>query len=258
MTRKLGIVLGNRLNADLESYIRGSLETAAEVLIVGSQDGLSDAQLRRLDTGEPTSFPELLADGSTVFLSEQTVVDNVCKAAEKLKRQGASTVMMFCSLSLPALREAGVITPAALLEHAALAMRNNGSIGVLQPIKDMMEREIRHWKALGVPVVHAYAPPLAPGSPENPQVEESIRNAPDEHLIKAALFLVEQGAEVIVLDCFGYGDHHRELVFGATGKPVIQPTSYIGVALDSMYCLGANKQAGAKTAHISGVHECLK
>jgi hypothetical protein len=30
-------------------------------------------------------------------------------------------------------------------------------------------------------------------------------------------------------------------VFGVTGKPVIQPTSYIGVALSSMYCLGANK-----------------
>lgn len=236
---KLGIVLGNRLNAAFERYIRGSLETDAEMLIVGSQDGLSDAELRRLDTGEPTSFPELLADGSTVFLSEKTVADNVCKAAEKLKQQGASIVMMFCSLSFPELRKAGVITPAALLEHAALSMRNKGSIGVLQPIKEMMEREIQHWKALGVPVVQAYAPPLVPGSPENPQVEQSIRDAPDEHLIQAALSLVEQGAEVIVLDCFGYGDHHRELVCGVTGKPVIQPTSYIGVALSSMYCLGA-------------------
>ena len=249
VTNKLGIVLGNRLNTDFEGYIRGSLETAAEMLIVGSQDGLSDAELRRLDTGEPTSFPELLADGSTVFLNEQTVVDNVCKATQKLKQQGANIVMMFCSVSFPALRKAGVITPAALLEHAALAMRNQGCIGVLQPIKEMMEQEIQHWKALGVPVVHAYAPPLAPGSPENPQVDESIRNAPDEHLIRAARSLVEQGAEVIVLDCFGYGDHHRKLVFGATGKPVIQPTSYIGVALDSMYCLGANKQAGAMSAH---------
>jgi protein AroM len=242
VSSKLGVVLGNRLNADFEGYIRGSLETDAEMLIVGSQDGLSDADLRRLDTGEPTSFPELLADGSTVFLSEQTVVGNVCKAAEKLKQQGATIVMMFCSLSFPALRKAGVITPAALLEHAALAMRNRGSIGVLQPIKDMMEQEIQHWKALGVPVAHSYAPPLVPGSPENRQVEESIRNAPDEHLIKAAQSLVEQGAEVIVLDCFGYGDHHRELVFGATGKPVIQPTSYIGVALSSLYYLGRPAQ----------------
>jgi protein AroM len=250
-------VLGNRLNADFERYIRGSLETDAEMLILGSQDGLSDADLRRLDTGEPSSFPELLADGSTVFLSEKTVVDNVCIAAEKLKQQGATIVMMFCSLPFPALRRAGVITPAALLEHAALSMRNRGSIGVLQPIKEVMEREIQHWKALGVPVVHAYAPPLVPGSPENPQVEESIRNAPDEHLIKAALSLVEQGAEVIVLDCFGYGDHHRELVSAATSKPVILPTAYIGVTLNSMYCLAANNQPGAMAAYVSGVHECL-
>jgi protein AroM len=239
MMTKLGIILCYRLNADRERYIRDSLETAAEILIAGAQDGLSDAELRQLDTGEPTSFAETLADGSTVFLSEQTVTDNACKAAEKLKRQGASVVMIFDSFPLPVLRASGVITPFDLLEHGALAMRNQGSIGVLQPIKEVMERELQHWQALGVPVVHAYAPPLMPDSPDNAQVEESIRNAPDEHLIQAALTLVEQGAEVIVLDCFGYGDNHRELVFGVTGKPVILPTSYIGVTLNSMYCLAA-------------------
>jgi protein AroM len=257
MMTKLGIILCYRLNAEREHYIRSSLETDAEMLIVGSQDGMSDAELRQMDTGEPTSFAETLGDGSAVFLSEQTVTDHACKAAEKLKRQGASVAMIFDSFPLPGLRESGVITPSDLLEHAALSMRDQGSIGVLQPIKEVMEREIQHWQALGVPLVHAYAPPLMQGSPDNAQVEESIRNAPDEYLIQAALSLVEQGAEVIVLDCFGYGDHHRELVFGVTGKPVILPTSYIGVTLNSLYCLAAINQPGAITAHISGVQECL-
>jgi protein AroM len=258
MMTKLGIILCYRLNAEREHYIRGSLETDAEMLIVGSQDGMSDAELRQMDTGESTSFAETLADGSTVFLSEQTVTDNACKAAEKLKRQGASVAMIFDSFPLPALRESGVITPSDLLEHAALSMRNQGSISVLQPIKEVMEREIQHWQALGVPLVHAYAPPLMPGSPDNAQVEERIRNAPDEHLNQAALSLVEQGAEVIVLDCFAYGDHHRELVFGVTAKPVILPTAYIGVTLNSMYCLAEDKYSRAMATHISGVHECLE
>ena len=234
---KVGIVLGYRLTADLEAYIRSSLKTDAEMLITGSQDGLSDEELRELDTREPTSFPEILADGSTVHLSQENVVDNALKAAEKLRQEGASLVMMFDTLPLPALQEAGVITPCLLLEHAALAMRNSGAIGVLLPIEAVMEQEIQHWKALDVPVVYAYAPPLVPGSSLNPQVAESIRSAPDEHLTQAALSLAEQSAEVIVLDCMAYNDHHRELVFNVAGKPVIQPTSYVGFALSNMYCL---------------------
>ena len=152
---KLGVVLGNRLNANLESHMRDSLETAAEMLIVGSQDGLSDAELRHLATREPTSFPELLADGSTVFLSEKTVVDNVCRAAARLKQQGARAVMMYCSVYLPALREAGVIAPYVLLEHAALSMRNKGAIGVLQPIKDTSVTDVFASSARRVPLMFA-------------------------------------------------------------------------------------------------------
>ena len=234
---KLGIILGNRLSQDLEAYIRGSLKTNAEMLIMGSQDGLSDEELRRLDNGHPTSFPETLNDGTTVHLRQETVEDNVCKAAEQLRKRGASFVLMFCTVPLPALQQAGIITPCPLLEHAALSVRNGGAIGVLQPIEEMMEREMQHWNALNVPVVYAYAPPLVPGSPENAQVDESIRNTPDKHLTQTALSLVDQGAEVIVLDCMGYQDHHRELVFNVTGKPVIQPSSYVGLALSTMYCL---------------------
>ena len=57
----LGVILGNRLTDELEAYIRAGLDVGVATTVVGSQDGLSDDDLRALDVGEPTSFPEALA-----------------------------------------------------------------------------------------------------------------------------------------------------------------------------------------------------
>ena len=167
------------------------------------------------------------------------------RAAERLRADGADVVLMFCTVHLPQLEEAGIFTPCPVLEQTALALRGGTAIGVLQPIEELMDHEMRHWHALPAPVVSAYAPPLVEGSPENAQVAEPIRSDPDRHLVEPARALVDQGAGVIVLDCMGFQDRHHDLVLAATGKPVVQPTALLTQVLRST--LGPTRRAEART-----------
>lgn len=45
--------------------------------------------------------------------------------------------------------------------------------------------------------------------------------ADDDQLIDAALSLQEQGADVVVLDCLGYHQRHRDFLQALLGIPVV-------------------------------------
>jgi protein AroM len=228
MTR-FGVILPYRINDELSSFVKENLETEAELQVCGTQDGLSDEELCVLAKGNPLNpFSDLLADGTTVYLNGDDIMQRACKMAAQFQAEGMDATLMCCTLPWPALEAMpNVVCPSRILEHMTLALPpRDGTIGVLQPLEDVMAEEIVHWKALGPRVVSACGASPVPGFPDA---------AGDEELAAAARSLVAQGADLIVMDCMGYVRHNRDVVAKATGKPTLLPMSLSGKVLDEVY-----------------------
>lgn len=104
------------------------------------------------------------------------------------------------------------------LEH--FLETKGGCIGVIQPDALTIDKEIKHWTALDVPVDRATISPH----------ENSL-----DDLAAATRDLVYQGADLIVLDCLAFTRDHWRSVRDATHKLVLLPMSIMGKVLDEAY-----------------------
>jgi len=217
------IVLYSRYSERSGEFIKASLESSAEFKISGALDGLTDDQLREM-AADPiaTGAPVELEDGSWLYVAHDQIDRRARAAIETLKSGGADTVLMCCTLPWHSLEDLpGVICPSLVLEANAVALLpKGGTLGVVQPDRNTKDEEIKHWRELGVPVVAATISPQ----------ENTLKELAD-----AARKLVEQGADLIVLDCLAFAREHWQLVREATDKPVLLPISILGKILDEAY-----------------------
>jgi len=222
MGTRVGVVLPYRATDDLISFVESNLDLRADLIFAGAQDGLADDELRELSSGVPPgSFVEFLSDGSMVYLTHECVAGNLGKHARRLLDDGCDAVMICCSMDYPELDAMErVITPSTVLKNAAQALLSEGGrLGVVQPIEEGKDFEIQHWQAFcrqnNLELVSVVASPDVPGAEQEG----------DEYMVKAVRQLVDQGAEVIALDCLAFTDTHHRLVAEATGKPTLRPMS---------------------------------
>ena len=104
--------------------------------------------------------------------------------------------------------------------NAFALLPKGGTLGVVQPDGNTWDEEIKHWQALDVPVVSSIISPH----------ENSL-----EELAEATQGLVDQGADLIVLDCLAFTREHWQRVREVTAKPVLLPMSIMGKVLDEAY-----------------------
>lgn len=234
MSAQIGILLPYRMDEGLVEFASANLNINAELTFLGAQDGKSDDQLRELGKGiAPNSYAENLEDGSTVFITRETVVEGMKQQTGNLLEQGCDAVMVCCSLPWPELDGlANVLTPCAVLESCAVSIApESGTIGIMQPIQEAMEDEIQHWLALGkqhsLGIVSEFAAPQVPG--EAAASAEAIYT-------QAAQSMVAKGADIIVLDCMAYTEAHRALVASVSGVPVLRAMSLTASILQQGYC----------------------
>ena len=241
--KKIGVIVGCKVSDEIAGWVRANLEVpeGTEVLVVGAQDGMSDDELRALSEGvEPGPYVDALSDGTTVHLRKEDVVKNMRNKAEELREQGVVASMICCTMDYSQLEDIeDLLIPSKFVENAALALvPKGGTIGVINPIEETMDYEIQKWKRLpDYKIVNLAAPAIVQGSPEAALLSEEEFATAEQRPVEAAKKLVEQGAELIVLDCMGFTKEHREKVSKATGKPVIQPQSLLGKTVETLYCL---------------------
>jgi len=221
--KKVNIVTYSRYAESSAEFIKANLATSAELIIRGALDGLSDDQLQEM-AADPiaTGAPVELEDGSWLYVSHEQIDRRAREVIEKLKADGAETVLMCCTIPWHSLEDLpGVICPSLVLEANAMALLpKDGTLGVIQPDINTIDEEIKHWRDLSVPVVAATISPR--------------ENTIDE-LADACVALVEKGADLIVLDCLAFTCDHWQRVREATNKPVILPMTILGKILDEAY-----------------------
>jgi len=224
---KIGVLHPYRSDPGLIEFIETNLHIDADLDIRGAQDGMTDEEIVGYSHGvEPNSHAETLEDGSTVYITREVVLEGMQRQTQAQLDAGCDGVMICCTLPWPELDAlAGVVTPAEVLETTAVMLAPaGGTVGVIQPVADAADEEIQHWLALGevhgLRIVSTVAAPELPG-------EEVLAGADDYRAAVASL--LDEGADVIVMDCMAFTDEHRAIVAEAAGPiPVIQAMSLTG------------------------------
>ncbi len=176
----------------------------------GLLDGLTPGQIAEQyapSDGEKVLVSRL-TDGSQVTLAASKVERGLQKRILQLEDEGVSTILLLCTGEFGKLyaSEAILLEPDRIIPPLIEAIVDGHQVGIVVPVAEQIQEQANKWKNLTQPPCFAVASPYL---------------ASDETLIDAALSLQEQGADVVVLDCIGYHQRHRDFLQKLLGIPVL-------------------------------------
>lgn len=169
-----------------------------------SADEISERYAPR--QGEETVLVQL-ATGVTMRLSANRIEQGLQQLIERLEAAGNETVLLLGCGQFSHLQasKATLLEPDRLIPPLVKAMVEGHQAGIIIPADQPLRQQAVKWRNLSPPACFAVATPA--------------RN--NEPLIDAGLQLLEQGAEVVVLDGAGFHSRHSELLERLLGIPVL-------------------------------------
>src|SRR6516225_11687556 len=190
----------------LDRYVPPSVERIHRGLLDGlSRDEIAGAYAPK--AGEAVLVTRL-SDGSSVQLSAQRVHSALQARLDALEADGCNIVLLLCTGAFGGLRlkRGFLIEPDRIIPPAVAGLASNRRLGIIVPVAAQITSESDKWKALERPPIFAAASPYT---------------ATPEAIAAAGLSLARNGAEMLLLDCIGFIEAHREELAHACGLPVV-------------------------------------
>ena len=187
------------------------LETLSEAQLqrVSLLDGLPRSEIdeKYAPQGEEETLTVRLADGAQVQLAARRVAQDLQQLICQLEKQGAENILLLGCGQLADLQaeSALLLDPDRLIPPLIKTMIEGSQAGIMVPADEPLRQQAVKWRNLSKPARFAVVTP----SEDN------------EALIDAGILLLEQGAEVIVLDGAGYRPQQGELLQQLLGIPVL-------------------------------------
>lgn len=168
------------------------------------QDVLTDY---KVDPGE-TPLPTRLCDGSIVMVSREKVERDLQSVIEVMDNQGYDVILLMSTADIRGLnaRNAILIEPQRIIPPLVASIVDGHQVGVIVPIPELMEPQQRKWSVLEKTPFYTLAHPY---------------EATEYQLVSAGKELIEQGADVLMLDCLGFHQWHRDLLQKSLDVPVL-------------------------------------
>lgn len=208
---KLGtITIGQAPRPDITPILARHVPLHVETIHVGVLDRLSDADVaaRFAPRANQTRMLTRLADGRGVEVDAAAIEAGVQRRLVELEDGGCTVIVVLCTGVFRGLRtrRAWLIEPDRILPALVGGMVGPRKVGLVTPLPMPADAARRKWAALQVPPRVAVASPYVAG---------------DEAMAGAARDLQRDGADLMLLDCIGYTDHHRAVAAAATGLAVL-------------------------------------
>lgn len=209
--RKLGtITIGQAPRADITPILDAALPPALPRQHVGLLDGLDrEAIARRFGPrpGHPVLVSRLL-DGGSVTVDKELAENAIQRRVTQLEDEGCTTILLLCTGRFDhlATRAAALIEPERILAPSLPALAAGRQVGILVPLAEQITSESNKWASLEHPPIFAAASPY---------------DGDDTALAGAARALRDRGAELLMTDCMGFCERHREVARNASGLPVV-------------------------------------
>lgn len=214
--RRVGAVtIGQSPRIDLVPEFMPIIGPLAAVVEVGALDHLPEEEICALEPGEGDAvLVSRLRDGRQVRMRRDAILGLVQEAFDSLAGK-VDLMLMLCTGTLPKFVTPHLtLYPEHLLFHMVCGILGDaylpsGAVGVITPVAEQVEEQEARWsKVLGA------RPGVAACSPYELEGQAG-------RLRTAAEGLVAGGAKLIVLDCLGYTQEMKQIVYQASGVPVV-------------------------------------
>lgn len=160
-----------------------------------------------IGTGEEP-LPTMLSDGDMAHVSHQKVERALQGIIEVLDNQGYDVILLMSTAPISGLvaRNSILLEPMRIIPPLVASIVDGHQVGVIVPIQELLDNQANKWKVLQKMPLFALA---------NPFWDSETK------LIAAGRELLDQGADVLMLDCLGFHQRHRDLLQKALDVPVL-------------------------------------
>jgi len=150
----------------------------------------------------------LLSAHQLAHVSRLKVERSLQSIVEVLDNQGFDVILLLSRASITRLtaRNSILLEPIRIIPPLVASIVEGHQVGVIVPVAELLKAQAQKWQVLQTPPVYAVANP----------VEGS-----EQQLIDAGKYLLEQGADVLMLDCLGFHQRHRDLLQKSLDVPVL-------------------------------------
>ncbi|EAS8983626.1 AroM family protein [Salmonella enterica] len=159
---------------------------------------------------EPGDDPllTLLNDNQIAHVSRQKVERDLQSVVEVLDNQGYDIIILMSTAAIKSMaaRNTILLEPLRIIPPLVASIVDGHQVGVIVPVAELLAAQEKKWQVLQKPPVYSLANPV---------------HGSEQQLIDAGQALLDQGADVIMLDCLGFHQRHRDILQQALDVPVL-------------------------------------
>ncbi|ECG9225015.1 AroM family protein [Salmonella enterica] len=159
---------------------------------------------------EPGDDPllTLLNDNQIAHVSRQKVERDLQSVVEVLDNQGYDVIILMSTAVIKSMaaRNTILLEPLRIIPPFVASIVDGHQVGVIVPVAELLAAQEKKWQVLQKPPVYSLANPV---------------HGSEQQLIDAGQALLDQGADVIMLDCLGFHQRHRDILQQALDVPVL-------------------------------------
>ncbi|EEA3736658.1 AroM family protein [Salmonella enterica] len=159
---------------------------------------------------EPSDDPllTLLNDNQIAHVSRQKVERDLQSVVEVLDNQGYDVIILMSTAAIKSMaaRNSILLEPLRIIPPLVASIVDGHQVGVIVPVAELLAAQEKKWQVLQMPPVYSLANPV---------------HGSEQQLINAGQALLDQGADVIMLDCLGFHQRHRDILQQALDVPVL-------------------------------------
>ncbi|EAO8344661.1 TPA: AroM family protein [Salmonella enterica subsp. enterica serovar Stanley] len=159
---------------------------------------------------EPGDDPllTLLNDNQIAHVSRQKVERDLQSVVEMLDNQGYDVIILMSTAAIKSMaaRNSILLEPLRIIPPLVASIVDGHQVGVIVPVAELLAAQEKKWQVLQMPPVYSLANPV---------------HGSEQQLIDAGQALLDQGADVIMLDCLGFHQRHRDILQQALDVPVL-------------------------------------
>ncbi|EAB5469118.1 AroM family protein [Salmonella enterica subsp. enterica] len=159
---------------------------------------------------EPGDDPllTLLNDNQIAHVSRQKVERDLQSVVEVLDNQGYDVIILMSTAAIKSMaaRNSILLEPLRIIPPLVASIVDGHQVGVIVPVAELLAAQEKKWQVLQMPPVYSLANPV---------------HGSEQQLIDAGQALLDQGADVIMLDCLGFHQRHRDILQQVLDVPVL-------------------------------------
>lgn len=159
---------------------------------------------------EPGDDPllTLLNDNQIAHVSRQKVERDLQSVVEVLDNQGYDVIILMSTAAIKSMaaRNSILLEPLRIIPPLVASIVDGHQVGVIVPVAELLAAQEKKWQVLQMPPVYSLANPV---------------HGSEQQLIDAGQALLDQGADVIMLDCLGFHQRHRDILQQALDVPLL-------------------------------------